>query len=212
MKPAGRRVVVAGEGALLEACLATLCGHAHEVRSATLERLPGRGYDLSPLVGTPADEWLAFAAVGNDLLNLLRLSLMSSLRSAGFRLASVVSPAANVPDGWTPGDNVFVGDRAVIGAGSSIKHAVVVNSGAVVGVGVRLEHSVWIGEGAILGPGAVIGSGTIVAPGAVIGKNARIGRQCDLGLAREYLDDVPDKTYFGRSFDDPVRIFGPLSE
>jgi len=38
------------------------------------------------------------------------------------------------------------------------------------------------------------------------GQRVRIGRQCELGLAREYLVDVPDRTFFGGPFDDAVRI------
>jgi len=199
-------MLLVGTAPMLATCAASLAAASIPVETLAVHRVPGAGHDLAGLGAYPPSDWQAFAAVGYELLNLLRLDLMSALLHAGYRLGRIVDPKARVPTSWQPGENSHVGDSAVIGPGVTARHNVVVGTGAILGAGVSLGHSVWIGDGAIVGAGSTIGPGTTIAAGAIVGQRVRIGRQCELGLAREYLVDVPDRTFFGGPFDDAVRI------
>ena len=200
------QVVVVGAGPVLELCIAALTGPTVDARSVIVDRVPGSGHDLRRLAEYPPDRWRAFAAVGNGLLNLLRLGLMSELRGAGYRLVRIVSPSASVPRDWQPGENTYVGDRTVIGPGVTVRHNAFIDAGAIIGPGVTIGHSVWIGAGVILGAGASVGDGTIIAEGSILRDGIRIGRQCELGIARTYRADVVDRTFYGDQFEGGVRI------
>jgi UDP-3-O-[3-hydroxymyristoyl] glucosamine N-acyltransferase len=203
-------VIIVGSGSIIDTCAAVLAARGAKVRTLQCERVDGAGFDLQPLVDYPAHEWQAFAAVGNDLLNLMRLGLMAELRGAGYHIARVISQRACVPDDWGTGENVFVDDGAVIGTGASVRHNVFIGAGAKVGAGAKLGHSIWIGPGAILGPGCMVGDGTIISAGAIVHEGVSVGRQCDLGIAREFRADVPDRTFFAEGFDGSVRIHSPI--
>jgi hypothetical protein len=203
----GRQVLVVGAGPMLELCAASLTERSGEVRRVPVERIPGSGHNLQPLAEFPPDRWYAFAAVGNDLLNMLRLGLMSELRNAGYRLVRIVSPSAHTPSGWQPGENAYIGDQAVIGPGAAIRHNTIIGAGAILGTAVTVGHSVWIGAGAIVGARSTIGASTVIAAEAVLRDGLRIGRQCELGVAREYHEDIPDRTYLAHPFEDAVQIF-----
>lgn len=207
MTPPPRPLLVVGTSPMLETCAACLDATKTQVVTVAVDRTPGAGHDLTALSAYPPGEWTAFAAIGPDLLNLLRLGLMADLRHAGYALGTLVSIRSSVPPSWRPGENCFVDDGAIIGSSVTARHNVVVGTGAIIGAGTTLGHSVWIGAGAIIGPDATIGDGTTIAAGAVVAPGVRIGRQCDLGLAREYRDDVADRTFEGGPFGEAVRIF-----
>lgn len=200
------RLLVVGSFSVVETCAACVDTRKARVVTAQVQRIPGAGYDLSPLAPYPASDWTAFAAAGPELLNLLRLALMSQLREAGYSLATLVSPRASVPPDWRAGENTLVDDGAIVGPGVSARHNVIIGAGAIIGAGVSLGHSVWIGAGAIIGSGATIGQGTTIAAGAIVGPQIQVGRQCELGFAREYRDHVPDRTFLGGTFEEPVHI------
>lgn len=202
-----QRMLVVGASPMLETCAACLDASMTPVVTIVVDRSPGAAYDLTTLAEYPPSDWTAFAATGPELLNLLRLGLMADLRHAGYRLASVIGPQSTVPPSWRPGENTFVDNGAVIGPGVTARHNIVIGAGAIIGTGTALGHSVWIGPGAIVGAGATIGDGTTIAAGAVVAPRVRIGRQCELGIAREYRDDVADRTFVGGPFSEVVRIF-----
>ena len=212
MNEASKPIVVAGSGAMLRACAEALTRSGAAARAVELIRSGGSGYDLAPLAAYPPDRWMAFAAVGSELLNLLRLGLMSGLRQAGYRLAGIVSPSASVPAGWRPPENVFVDDHAVVGAGVAMRHNVVVGAGAIIGAKATLGHSIWIGPGAILGPDVAVGDGTIIASGCIVGDGVKVGRQCELAIARHYRVDVPNRSFHSPLFDEVARIRSSISD
>ena len=204
-----RRVIVAGESPALELCAEALAALGNDVQTASLARDEAERFDISSLADVPPAQWFAFAAVGSELLNLRRLGLMSQLRGAGYRLVSVVSKTATVSPTFVPGENVFVGSGAVHESRVATRHNTHIAAGAVVGVGTTLGHSVWIGPRAVIGAGVSIGDGTIIAPGAIIADEVCIGRQCDLGIARTYTGNIPDRTFFSPVFDAAVRMYSP---
>ena len=90
-----------------------------------------------------------------------------------------------------------------------MRHNCHVGPRVVLGNGVQLGHSVWIAAGAIVGDGVIIGDNTTIGKAAVIADGAKVGRQCELLVPREYRGEIADKTFYSAEFPNPVRIYRP---
>jgi len=201
-----KRLVIVGDASIVSMVANAAPVDAFDVRTLAVSRKEDQSFDLTALDVFPSAEWLAFAAIGSDLLNLSRLGLMSSVRGRGHKMAAIVSPHAAVPAAWRPAENVFVDAHAVLGDGATLRHNVFVGARAVVGRETTIGHSVWIGAGAIVGAEVTIGDGTIIAPGVILADNVKVGRQCALERAGLYHENVADGSFHSPLFDDVVQL------
>jgi sugar O-acyltransferase (sialic acid O-acetyltransferase NeuD family) len=124
----------------------------------------------------------AFVSVGQILSPDARIKLHRRLIELGFRLPTVISPAA------------YVSRHATIGAGSIVMHGAVVNAGAKVGDNcivnsqALVEHDAMVGDnchistGAIINGNARIGAGSHVGSGSVIREGIALGEGCMVGM------------------------------
>jgi UDP-perosamine 4-acetyltransferase len=120
----------------------------------------------------------AFVALGG---NAARERIGAGLRAAGFRLATLIHPSAEVMPSARIGEGVVLMARIVVGAEARVEDLAIVNTGAVV------EHDNLIGTAAHVAPGvalagnvrvgarALVGVGSAVRPGASIGEDAVVG-------------------------------------
>jgi UDP-perosamine 4-acetyltransferase len=135
----------------------------------------------------PADTE-AFVAVGN---NDARRALAGRLRRAGFRLANVVHPSAQVLPSARLGTGVLVCPLALAGAGAVVEDDVVLNSRC------SVDHDCHLGPGAYLAPGVTtaggvrVGERAFVGLGALLGPGVQVGAQAVVGAGSAVLRSVP---------------------
>ena len=101
-----------------------------------------------------------------------RLGLLTRARSAGYRLASLISP------------------RAMVAADAQCDEGAIVMAGAVIDVGANVGAAAFIDIGVNIGEGAAIGDASYVSAGAAIGGRAVIGRANFIGLNAVVVDGV----------------------
>lgn len=113
--------------------------------------------------------------------------------SMGWRLQSVVHPAAWVSPTARLGRGCFVGAMAVVNTEAELGDGVIVNTGAVV------EHHNVIGAYAHIAPNAVlggqvrIGDDTLVGIGASVLPKLSVGARCVVGAGAAVVKDVDDE-------------------
>lgn len=203
-----RRIVVVGPEQYCHPC-GVLAAEAYDnVVTLSAVRVSGTAaFDISAIAPYSPEEWSAFAAVGSELLNLSRLSLMSQLVAAGYRLAALVSARACLASDMVRERNVLIGAGAIVGYASVIRHNAVMGAGAILGSGVHIGHSVWIGAGAILGDRVRIGEGTIIGAGAIVAEGVSVGAQCEVSVGQVCHRDIPARTLSSPAFDDVARVY-----
>ncbi len=163
-------------------------------------------FDMASLDALDPGECDAFVALDQRALNFSRLELVSILKARGFSLARLISKRALVDPNHRFGENTIVHVGAAISGDARIGYNVVIGPGCTVGSGARLGNSVYLAAGAVVGAASIVGDGTTVSSGSIVSAGVKVGKQCELGIARTYENDVPDKTFFSREYDGPVRI------
>jgi hypothetical protein len=166
-----------------------------------------RSLDLGCLEEFPRDVYVVFVAYSNERLNCPRRMVAAAVEQLGYQLSCFVSPLSVVPRDWRPGENAFIGDFTVVGAGAVVGDNCWIDTRTTIGGGSKIGHSAWIGASAVLGDEVSIGENTNVASGAVIADNVKIGHSCELLMAREYSHSVADTTFIHPIFGD-IRIYG----
>jgi UDP-perosamine 4-acetyltransferase len=135
------------------------------------------GDEALPRLRAEGVAW-AFVALGG---NALRQRIGGELRAAGFQLATLVHPGAEVMPSARVGEGVVAMARVVVSAEARVDDSAILNTGAVV------EHDNLIGTAAHVAPlaalagnvrvgaRALIGVGSAVRPGVYIGEDAVVG-------------------------------------
>jgi sugar O-acyltransferase (sialic acid O-acetyltransferase NeuD family) len=151
------------------------------------ERIGGSVHGL-PVVGFEPPEPSARAVIG---AGVARAELSGRLTAGGWRLASVVHPAAHVPPSAEVGAGAVVGPGAVLGAYAAVGESAIVARGALVG------HHTRVGEYATLNPGANVAGNSRVEEGAFLGlgcvvaDHIRVGRDAVVAAGAVVVRDVP---------------------
>jgi len=125
----------------------------------------------------------AVLAIGD---NTRRKRSIDILRRCGFRMASVISPAAVVSRYATLGDGVAIlpgavvncdsrlGDGVVVNTNASVDHDCILGTCVHVGPGVSLAGAVRVEEGVLLGAGSSVIPGVTIGPWTVVGAGAAV--------------------------------------
>jgi UDP-perosamine 4-acetyltransferase len=138
-------------------------------------------------------EW-AFVALGS---NAARERIGNNLRTAGFRLATIVHPAAVVMPSAGIGEGVVVMARVVVSADARVDDLAILNTGAVV------EHDNLIGAAAHIAPLAAlagnvrIGARALIGVGAAIRPGITVGEDAVIGAGSAVVADIPAASVVG---------------
>ena len=109
--------------------------------------------------------WQAIVAVGD---NVIRRRLVARVEEAGWRFARVVHPSAQIGEDVEIGDGAVVLARVVINSAAHIGRHAIVNSAAVV------EHDCFVGDYAHLAPASCMAGGARLEEGALLGLRATV--------------------------------------
>ncbi len=132
----------------------------------------GSDSDLGSYINQ-ADECLI--TVGQVGHGELRKKLFQSVRTHGGRLATIVSPSANVAESTTLGEGTIVMHNAVVNTGAKVAENVILNSMSLV------EHDASIGAHSHISTRATINGGASIGEECFIGSHAIVFNQCDIG-------------------------------
>ncbi len=201
-RPVGRQVVIVGAGGhgrdtldIFKAVNVAAPGSWHVLGFVSeLASDHGREVGGLPVLGDwrwfetqdPASLPLVVCAVGDPAL---RRRLVEQARRLGLAFASVVHPAAVVPEeaalgvgalvsaGVMTTSSIRLGEHVILNLGCTVAHDAVLGDFVTIAPGVHVSGHVQIGAGCDLGTGAVvlpkvtIGAGAIVGAGAVVTKD-----------------------------------------
>lgn len=91
---------------------------------------------------------------------------------------------SDLAPGLLIGDEVEIGERALLGG------HVIVHSGVRIGAGARIGDHAQVRDGAVIGDGSTVGSYVSVDPGVVIGERVSIQTRCYITGGTRIEDDV----------------------
>ena len=200
---------VIGRGAMLDLA-AAICGSISvDARVVRIEIGQGPDYrfDWSALdvIENDAEVFMAF---DERFGNFSRLELFQGAIERGLRMPALVSPRALVAVNVKLGPNTLLGDGVIVGPDSTIEYNCVLQAGVIVGTGVRIKTACWVSSGVQIGDGAEIGAHTTLRQGVLVAPGVKIGRNCDIGIAGTYRDDVAARTVFDPRYDARIVVFG----
>lgn len=132
----------------------------------------------------PPDAYEMFVAVSYAKMNRIRAEKVQAAKAAGYRLASHVSPKAQVWDGLEVGENTFVMEHNVIQpfariggdttlwAGNHIGHHAQIGDHCFLASHIVVSGGVTIGDHCFIGVNATLRDGIKVAPRTLVGAGA----------------------------------------
>lgn len=131
----------------------------------------------------------ALVAVGDSAL---RLEWIDLLAEQGFRIPSLVHPAAWVSPSASLGDGCVVMANATLQADSKLGRGCIVNTGASIDHDCRLGDGVHICPGASLGGDVRVGAGSWLGIGCSVIQGIRIGKYVTVGAGAAVVGDIAD--------------------
>ncbi|HVI33660.1 acetyltransferase [Phenylobacterium sp.] len=130
------------------------------------------------------DEHEMFVALSYAKMNRIRAEKFAAAKAAGYRLASHVSPKAQVWDGLQVGENSFVMEHNVVQpfarigadttlwAGNHIGHHSIIGDHCFLASHIVVSGRVTIGDHCFIGVNATLRDGITVAPRCLVGAGA----------------------------------------
>lgn len=131
----------------------------------------------------------AVVAVGN---NRLRLQFQHRLADAGFEIASVVHPSAQISRFAQIGAGSVVFANAVVNVGTVIGEAAIINTAATIDHDCRLGMGVHVSPGAHLAGGVSVGAFSWIGIGGVVRQLISIGSDVTVGAGAVVVADIQD--------------------
>lgn len=169
-----------------------IAGHLSPVESGAAGMLGPRLGDESAVADLAASGHQFAIGIGFvDLASALRRSSVLD-GYIGVELATIchatswMSPTARLDDG------VFVGARAVVGTGTRVGRAAIINTGAIVDHDGDIGDNSHIGPGAVLSGGVTVGANTLIGVGATVLQGVRIGSNVVVGAGAVVVGDLDD--------------------
>lgn len=131
----------------------------------------------------------AVVAIGN---NQLRLAIYTRLVAAGYDIATVIHPSAQVSRFAKLGAGSVVFANAVINVDAEIGEATIINTAATVDHDCRLGNGLHVAPGAHLGGGVVVGDFAWIGIGAAVRHYITIGKNVTIGAGAVVVSDVAE--------------------
>jgi sugar O-acyltransferase (sialic acid O-acetyltransferase NeuD family) len=129
-----------------------------------------------------------FIAIGN---NAIREKKHNKLKSAGFNIATLISPTATTSKYSNIGEGVLVVGNACINIGAHI------HTGAIINTGANIDHDCIIDEFSHISPGANlagevrIGTRTWVGVGSSVIQGIEVGHDVIIGAGSVVINNLP---------------------
>lgn len=137
-----------------------------------------------------------FVAIGYHGLNTIRAQKCREAKAKGFRLASYISPKADVGPWLRVGENCLILDSVGIQPGAEIGNNVSIWNNALIGHHSKVEDDCWIAAGATLGGLMTLGAGSFVGLNATLGGDIIIGASSFIGGGALVLNSAEPKSVF----------------
>lgn len=148
------------------------------------------------VVGTVADALDESPSAGDSMIiglgdNTQRFELQKQFQLAGWHIATVIHPAANVSSGLLlePGTVVMAG--STINIGTSIGPGCIVNTGSCIDHDCQLGTNVHVSPGATIAGGVTVGDRSWIGAGATIIQGISIGENTMIGAGSVVIKDIP---------------------
>lgn len=143
----------------------------------------------------PADHEM-FLALGYHELNQFRACKFAEAKAKGYRLASYVSPRADVGPWFQVGENCLILDGVGIQPGARVGDNVSIWNHTLVGHHAVIGDHVWIAAGATIGGMVEVGAASFIGLNATLGGEAKLGAGSFVGAAALVLKSGPEKSVF----------------
>lgn len=204
-----RKIVLFGNGKIADVLHSLLDGDPQlSIAGFTCDRAFVTGdklHDL-PLVAFedvettfPPSDYEMFVAIGYQDMNALRAERCGLARAKGYRLASWISPRANVPKSCVVGANCVVMDAATVQPYARLGDGVFVWSGAVVGHHATIGDYCWLASNSTVAGTTTLGQSCFVGVNAAIGQGISVGERAMVGAATVITRNTePNGVYISR--------------
>lgn len=127
-----------------------------------------------------------------------RTTVFERLEAIGYTTPALVAPSAILENHVQIGRGVHVLSGALIAAGASLGHNVLVNHRVIVEHDCRIGNHVHLASGSILCGGVVVGDRALIGAGSVVLPGIDVGAGAIIGAGATVTKDVPPgKTYIG---------------
>ncbi|HEV2719772.1 MAG TPA: acetyltransferase [Thermoanaerobaculia bacterium] len=147
-----------------------------------------------------------FVAVGYGQMNRLRARLFREGKAKGYKLASFISPRANVWHDAVIGENAFIFESNVIQPFVTIGDDVVLWSGNHIGHHAEVGSHVFISSHVVVSGFVSIGDYSFVGVNATFADNVKVGRDVLVGAGALVLKDAPAGSLFAADGTKPHAI------
>ena len=124
----------------------------------------------------------ALITVGQIESPLIRQRLYEQALALGFKLPTIISPAAHVSCHAVVGDGTIVMHGAIVNAGAKVGNNCIINTNALIEHDATVSEHCHISTGAIVNGAANIGCGSFVGSGCIIKQGLTLGSKCVVGM------------------------------
>jgi sugar O-acyltransferase (sialic acid O-acetyltransferase NeuD family) len=216
---ARRKLVIVGDSAFAEVAREYFDAESdHQVVAFAVEQpflkreslhgLPVVPFETLAQQFAPADHDV-YVAVVYTQLNRLRARLAAQAKEQGFRLASFVSPRAQVWRNATLGEHCFVFEHNTVQPFVRIGHNVVLWSGNHIGHHSVIEDHCFISSQVVVSGFCRVGAYGFLGVNATLANNVTLGRDNWLGPGTTVMKDTPDGALFKSEQPEPARVSAP---
>ena len=131
--------------------------------------------------GTPSEGCELFVAISYHQCNSIRRQICGRFMGYGWKLATILSPHANIASNASVGRNVLVLEGSVIQPWSRIGDGVIIWSGVQVGHHSVIENYAFLSAGVVLMGCNSVGTGAHLSGGVVVKDHIEIGADVQVG-------------------------------
>lgn len=167
----------------------------HMPESTTFRGKPVLAFDEVDSAHPPSKTQM-LVALGYHDLNAVRKSKYEQAKAKGYRLASFVSPRANVGNWLNAGDNCIILDGASVEPGTSIGNNVVIWSNVLIGHHSTVQDHCWIAGQTVFGGSTLLGAESFVGLGTIVGHEVEIGERSFIGAGSLLFKCCDPKSVF----------------
>jgi UDP-3-O-[3-hydroxymyristoyl] glucosamine N-acyltransferase len=157
------------------------------------------GFDTSAL-GPATSETAIFPAIGPSALNFARFDLWAKLKLAGFRIGTLIHPAARCDASARFAEGVMVCAGATVDAGAYVGKGTIIGSGSLIGIDASVGAWCWLSTGVKIGPQASVGSHVVLGSGMVLADRAKVGDTCEIDTGTVCRGEYPTGTFISPEF------------
>ena len=159
-----------------------------------------REYPLVPFEDVcrafPPPDFDLFVAVSYTQLNALRARKMAEAESKGYSLASYVSSASYIWNGFVANANIFVLEDNTLQPFCKVGRGTTLWSGNHIGHHSVVEDNCFVSSHVVVSGGVTIGEQSFIGVNATIRDHIRIGKRNVIGAGSLIVGDTPDDAVY----------------